>query len=71
MSGVQVKGPGAQRPVLSPIDQARREASTAYHMQTIADIAASGHPDDVKISYIRMTLYNWRSRMAIIDAGGY
>jgi len=68
---VQVKGPGPERVILSPADQARREASTAYNMQLIADVAASGHPDDQKISYIRIILYNWRSRMKIIDEGGY
>ena len=68
---VQVKSGKPERAKLSPIDQARREASTARHMEQITEIANSGYPDDQKISYIRIILFNWRSRMSIIDAGGY
>lgn len=68
---VQVKSGKEERPILSPADQARREASTGYNMKLIGEIAASGHPDDIKVSYIRIILHNWRTRMKIIDEGGY
>lgn len=68
---VQVKGDIEETPDQAGEPETRRRLATALYMRQIEGIARSGYPDDQKISYVRLALYNWRSRMQQIDAGLY
>jgi len=66
-----VKGDIDETPDQVGQPETRRRLATALYMKQIESIAASGYPDDQKISYVRLALHNWRTRMAQIDAGLY